>query len=54
MTILRFILATIAFVPGFFFSRFNFDAILSGLEIGSWCSIGYIFQAIALKTTSGV
>jgi drug/metabolite transporter (DMT)-like permease len=52
LTTIRFLLATIVFIPDLIKNSFNFNAFLGGVEIGIWCSIGFITQAMSLQFTS--
>jgi drug/metabolite transporter (DMT)-like permease len=49
---LRFLLASICFLPHVLSFRGNYRAILGGVEIGLWSSVGYISQALSLQHTS--
>ena len=56
VSLLRFGCALLPFLPSLV-SRLwqrgaNDDTMLPGLEIGLWCSVGYVTQAIGLSQTS--
>eukprot|EP01041_Mallomonas_annulata_P004961 gene4961-9927_t len=48
VTLIRFALAALFYVPGLLKSKFNKRAVMRGVEIGLFCSIGYISQAVSL------
>jgi len=49
VTVLRFLIALLASLPGLVQMNFNIGSIRGGIEIGLWCSLGYLSQAISLQ-----
>jgi len=52
INVLRFLLASLLFLPDLLKQKLNIKVLLAGLELGFWCALGFMSQGIALKDTS--
>ncbi|KAL8035010.1 hypothetical protein ABFX02_12G069200 [Erythranthe guttata] len=50
-TVVRFVLATIPFIPFVYWTRSDARTRRAGIELGFWASLGYILQALGLVTS---
>ncbi|KAL7090841.1 hypothetical protein ACP275_12G067500 [Erythranthe tilingii] len=50
-TVVRFVLATIPFIPFVYWARSDARTRRAGIELGFWASLGYILQALGLVTS---
>ena len=49
---MRFALGSIVFLPAFFIKKYSSRVIFGGIELGFWCALGFIAQAMALERTA--